>query len=466
MSWHWNMPTIDPVPEPEPPPIWIFVVLYFLIEVPGFLIALTHWPTDKSLVSGDFFANAFFLPLTVYAGLCMAVLSVAYAIPSNAASWWNEMRMWRSYHWLNWTRHHVAVVDSVVLTPENELAERMLGLEGAAPVNPDKILTLDVDVPEGASRMVPVLERLLTPLLPAVGRFIQTGGIEIVLQSERERDLTDLTRVMRKLGLPEQLAATSPSMVAPMDALWDGDKPLSGARLVLACQLQAGEDEPSSSELTVALLLAAPDALVRARLPIKPQAYLCRAIMAESDGLETALATLLGADQVPPRRIKHFWFSHLNKLMRHAITTAIKDASLNVATQDIDRAVGKPGHANGWLAQALAAQMVHHGQGAQLIATPCKTGVALNVAGPQPAVAKPPKAPETISGSTIWACGMMCILLFLFILDRMVATSASEPPFMPGWGYLLAWLALMVIRVGGEVLFLRKLSEEFESMYF
>ncbi|MBV8271413.1 MAG: hypothetical protein JO067_04000 [Cupriavidus sp.] len=461
------MQRIDEEREPTSPRIWVLVALFVVIELIGVLVVVSDWPKDKPTMSSDFVFRALIVPLFAYFVVYGVVVHAWYVAPLDRVRLWNLMCQWRTYHWVNWTRNHVALVDSVVLTPEPEIAESMLGLEGAAPVNAEKVLPLELELPAGASRVGYVLEKLLTPLLPAVTQFSRAGVFQIVLQTAQEQDLVDLQRVMRKLKLPEYLDTSwiGAGAAAPMDSLWGDGKPLSGARLVLACQLHDGEEEPAFTEMAVAVLLAAPNTLASAGRRIKPQASLCRAITAESDGVEPALEIMLGAEQVPPKRIKNFWFSRLDKRMRHAVTTAVKDASLNVSTQDIDRALGRPGHANGWLAQALAAQMVWHGQGAQLIASPCKAGVALNVVGPQPASAAYPTAMGPLPMSPIWAAGMASAMFFLFLLS-VESRGAERLPMMPWWAYLLIWLLLVLLQVGIDLLHCRMVKEDFDARCF
>lgn len=65
--------------------------------------------------------------------------------------------------------------------------------------------------------------------------------------------------------------------------------------------------------------------------------------------------------------------------------TAVKDAGLTLAVHEVDEAIGRPGPVNALLLQTLAAQMVQHGQGTQLIALPSAEGLKLNLVGMQEA---------------------------------------------------------------------------------
>ncbi len=79
---------------------------------------------------------------------------------------------------------------------------------------------------------------------------------------------------------------------------------------------------------------------------------------------------VLAAEQTPRARIRHLWLSGLPRQSHHATASAVKDPGLDLPAHDVDHAIGKPGPVNALLLQALAAQMVEHGQGAQLVASP------------------------------------------------------------------------------------------------
>lgn len=465
MSSGWEMEEIPARQEPRAPSGWLLLAVLVAFETVGVLVVFAGWPKGETVWSNAFVYQALYIPLTICTALLGACLYAGYELPADSAWLWNVRRQWRAYYWLNWARGHVAIVDSVVLTPENDLAERLLGLEGAPPVNPDKVLALDLDAPAGSSRMACALESLLSPLLPVLTRLVRLGPLEIVLQTADEGDLKELLRLMRQLGVPDRVSArwTPGSKAACMDTLWGAAPPLAGSRLVLACQLHDGQEAPEISEIAVAVLLAAPQTLAGARPPIRPQGNLCRAITAEADGVEAALAKLVDAGQVPAKRIKQFWYTDLSKGLRHAVTTAVGDSALTVASHDIDRALGRPGPAHAWLAQALAASMIGHGQGAQLVATPCSAGVALNVVGPAPVAAVRPTDYGPLPLSLFWTMGAAGFTALLLCLDLPGKDDARDA-VLPVWAYPLIWLGLMAAQVGMSIVHQRQTSTTFDQV--
>ncbi|KAI3592988.1 hypothetical protein D9X30_1859 [Cupriavidus sp. U2] len=464
MNLQWNTRKVAERPEPDFPPIWLFVVFFFAVQGVGILIAIAQWPDGKAISWSPFLFQATFLPFLFFVAVCGAVVYAGYEMPWKGAVLWNLMCQWRNYHWLCWTRDHVVLVDSVVMTPEDEIAERMLGLEGRPPDNVGKAVTFDFDLAPGEARIEHLLRNLLASLLPALQRMGRTESIQIVLQSEDQDDLTVLRRVLAAWNLPGHptLVWQSPGQPDPMDSLWVEHKPMSGVRLFIACQLGRAGAEPPYSEMAVAMLFADASALARNRHGLRPQACLYRPVVAESDEVDRGIAMLLGSEPVAAGRIRQFWLTGLNKPLRHAVTVAVKDAALRADTQDIDQALGKPGHANGWVAQSLAAKMVRHGQGAQLVAIPCKSGVAVNIVANRPESPDRPGEDRVVPFSLMWATAM--IAMAVFVGNPGVADGdADRTALLPWWAAALFAFAGMALQVASELLYYRLLSREFDE---
>lgn len=464
MNLQWNTLKVAERPEPDFPPIWPFVVFFFAVQGVGALIAIAQWPDGKAISLSPFLFQAMFLPFLFYVAVCGAVVYAGYELPWKGALLWNQLCQWRHYQWLCWTRDHVVLLDSVVRTPEDEIAERMLGLEGCPPNNAGKALTFDFDLASGERRIEHLLKSLLLPLLPAWQRIGRTESTQIVLQSEDQDDLTALRRALGELDLPSHPALVwqSPGQPEAVDSFWEECASMSGVRLFIACQLGRNGTVPPCSEMAVAMLFADAAALARNRQGVKPQACLYRPLVAESDEVDRGIATLIGSESVAASRIRQFWLTGLNKPLRHAVTAAVKDAMLRADTQDLDQSLGKPGHANAWVAQSLAAKMVRHGQGAQLVATPCKSGVAVNIVANRPVRPDRPSAAGVVPFSLMWATAMIAMGVFAGIPD-VGDGDTDRAALLPWWAAALIALAGMALQVSSELLYYRFLSTEFDE---
>lgn len=150
------------------------------------------------------------------------------------------------------------------------------------------------------------------------------------------------------------------------------------------------------------------------------------------------------------------WLSGLPRQSHHATASAVKDTGLDLPAHDVDHAIGKPGPVNALLLQALAAQMVEHGQGAQLVASPGGQGVVLNLVGAQTMPVRDVDAGYvrvfSLSATIGVAC---CIALIMFLLE---AVGASSGWF---WGCLVVFVLMFLLQIGGSILKRRLLADDF-----
>jgi hypothetical protein len=224
---------------------------------------------------------------------------------------------------------------------------------------------------------------------------------------------------------------------------------------VVALQLHSPEAEPSFTEAGVALLLTSHQ--IAQQYKFKPQARLFRPATAALDELPERLAALLTAAPTPVEKLKHVWTSGLGKLARNNVNGTLDDVEQELSRHDVDAAIGRPGPANTWLAQALAAQMVTYGQGPQLVIAPAGASVMLNLLGVQYANVPQPSEPLLNPMPLATAAGVVCGGLLLMIL---LVTSKAGPAWL--WSVLGLLALLLFIGVpAGAILYRRSISEDF-----
>ncbi|KWO20320.1 hypothetical protein WM25_11335 [Burkholderia ubonensis] len=193
----------------------------------------------------------------------------------------------------------MAVLDSVILTPEPDLAERMLKLEGSPPENPGKVMLLgSVNATDATSRIGSLLETLLTPLAARLAQAARGNSFEIVMQCDREEWSTDVKAVWERLKLPgrPRIRWIDNDRNVNFAENWFTDKsdsPFAYShyavdrtpkyRLVVAWHLNDDVPDipPTTSEAAVALLLGS-SALVQEKPELKRQAWLLRQVVGEA----------------------------------------------------------------------------------------------------------------------------------------------------------------------------------------
>ncbi|AXL50417.1 hypothetical protein DSC91_002611 [Paraburkholderia caffeinilytica] len=432
MSFQWDPSIPDEWPEAERLSAWVFVALFFVIEGGALLITVLSWPRGAPIASEKFMRDAVLLPLLLW----LTLGSWLYAMAYDSVAFGNAVRNAARWHlvtdWQRSSRAGLPILDSVILTPEPDLALRMLGLEGKAPENPGRVMALDdVAATEGVSRVSALAGKLMTPLVPMLARAMRDDSFDIVMQCDRQEVAGEIQAAWERLELPgkPRIRWMDNSREIDFAKFWidDDHKPLSfthyvseqtpGYRLLLAWHLnEAAQAEPAMSEAAVALLVASP-ALMSERNRPRPQAWLLRQIVSDADQVDRSLGLLLKAEQVPADRIHHFWHGRLKGLAQHATMGALRDSGLTLAAHELEQAVGPQAPVAHWAVQALAAKMAHYGQGPQLMALPSEQGVVLNLAAKEASSVSVPwkrtYEPDLFSGAelimfiSLWAFGLL-----------------------------------------------------------
>ncbi len=449
MKFPWAPPAHGEWSAGKPPPVWLYVALFVLIEC-GFLAGtVAVWPHGKPMASEDFVRTALAAPFALWIAVSFVLYASIYDSRAFEAAVKNAARWHLLTGWQRNVRSGVAVLDSVILVPEPNLAERMLKLEGSPPENPGRAMRLDgIEGADGVSRARAVIEKLLTPLAARLGQATRSGSFDIAMQCEHAESYVDVQAVWAQLQLPgkPRIRWLSDDKDPGLADIWfedDTGAPYAEAfaparnpkyRLMLAWHLNdAASDsdvQPDTSEAAVALLFGSPE-LVREKPQLKCQAWLFRQIVADADEVDKALTRLLGAEQVPRKRIHHFWYSRLKGLALHTTLGAVKDAELKLEKHALDQAIGPQAPAARWLLQALAAKMAHFGQGAQLVALPRPNGVALNVVVKDKPVVDVPWKSQYEYALFPWAelSGFMGLWTFLILMSPNHAWSTFETVF-------------------------------------
>lgn len=401
MGFRWDQRIPKEWPAIKPPSTWIYLALFLIVQIAGVLIVLSNWPKGVSLASEKFFNEAFVTPFPLGLCLCFMLRMFVYDGPAMEAARHNRNRWFQATRWHREVRSGVAVLDSMVLAPEPDLAVRMLGLEGKAPDNPGRVMAIEAMGATDVPRLQRVLTQLLTPLLPRLAKVIRSESFDIVTHAEGVDLAAQVREVWKQLELPGTPRVRSLDVgTAPglAECWFEGDiQPAyryasynvdrtPKYRLLLAWHLNGeGQDaEPAFSEAAVALLLGSP-ALMGEEKPPKQQAWLLREIAGGADEVDRSLSLLLDAGQVARERIHHFWHSRLKGIAQHGTMGAVRESGLKLHDHALEQAVGPQAPVSRWLLQALAARMAHFGQGPQLIALPHEQGVALNLVAREPA---------------------------------------------------------------------------------
>ena len=426
MRFRWDQPFPPEYEMPTPPPAWLYVAIFFLLLCIFAGGTVLTWPQGQPVDSRGFLRTALLLPVLLSMAVGFGIFIVGYDLPAHEAAVKNSVRWELLKEWRRMVRIRNAVLDSTILAPEPELAERMLKLEGSPPHNPGRVMRLeDVVARDDQSRRHVMLEKLLAPLVPKLTEAVGSESFEVVLQCDDEEPSGDVQAAWRQLGLPgaPRIRRIGNDTDPEVAYHWFEDEShpyldrTPKYRLVLAWHLHdAVPDTPqTASEAAVALLLGLPR-LMQEKPDTKRQGWLMHQLVSEADQVDKSLQLLLRAEQVSPKQIRHFWYSRLKGLAQHSTLGAVRDAGIEVEQHALDPAIGPQAPVARWLLAALAAKMAHFGQGAQLVALPHERGVILNLV-----VREPDQPPMPWKEEYEFRLGpfyefLFCVALWTFIL--------------------------------------------------
>jgi hypothetical protein len=465
MKFRWDQVIPDEKEASEPPPIWIYLVLFIAVECVALALTVATWPTGKPIAPKEFLRGVLLIGPVFWGAVCAFVYYGAHGMYAFEAAVFNQegWRLRRS--WQYESRSGVAVLDSVVLAPEPDLAERMLSLDGTPPQNPGKVMALDMNETGAESRLYAVLKELLMPLAPKLAAAMHSNSFQLMMQGDRDESSDIIHAVWKKLELPgaPDIVCMRPTTEPKFAERWFPADCGPYHRLVLAWHLNDAGPEVAEdySEFAVALLLGSSQLMYDKRDKLRAQAWLLRGIATEADQVEDALTLLLQAGQVETKRIRHFWHSRLKGLARHATLGAIRDSGLEVSGHALEPAIGPQAPMSRWLLYALAARMAYFGQGAQLVAQPGEKGVMLSLAVREP---QPVNAPWKDSYGywiipTAEFVFISLSMIGLLLLDSGSGSSGPDTTIAVAWPLLIA--AFFVERYFRS----RRLVEDFWSLY-
>src|SRR5215469_539043 len=132
MNPAWIIPDVPKHEYGKAPPIWIPVVALILMLAAGIVITALNWKQGESIASAKFIFRALGIPSLLWCAVCGTIYN-GHEGWIRRVDWWNYLCDREYAAWRYWSQAHWGVVDSLALTPETDLAQRLLGLKGSAP---------------------------------------------------------------------------------------------------------------------------------------------------------------------------------------------------------------------------------------------------------------------------------------------------------------------------------------------
>jgi hypothetical protein len=359
----WPIPVFPKIEYPKPISLRVWLPTLAVIAAGAAGVVLMLWPHGKSTQTFQFWAALIGAPLAACALAFGTRLDLWEDEQTDAEECEKEQKrlggMWRE-----WTRRHLSVVDSVALPAVTDDMARFANPKTGLPVNSGRCVTFDwVKGRAITFRRTRVLHHVARRFADTL-RTRREVIVTLFLDDISLGHAADWTRrVTRVFGLVAprttfqvdvQPAKNSVAWIAGQVDLVD-----TATRLVIAAQLWAyGETKHKFSEGAAAFLIT-PDA---------PQAgSIFRPMASALDTLGAGLDQIK-AVQAPPERMTHAWFACCEQNESIAIRSALTEDPKDSAVEHLlDKSLGLPGPASGWIALAIAMEAMR-GAGPQLVA--------------------------------------------------------------------------------------------------
>jgi hypothetical protein len=363
----WRLPNISPKTVPENFSIWIYLL--------AFVISAVFFSCAVLLINGEFaFSNIKFTGLYFVIAPLLFSLSVMgffysfYYRQRIKVLFFNQCIKNKHENWQDWARESMVLLDSSYLTDIDNLALKIMGLEGNPPMNPNKVLPISALQNVNSSPLFFVFDHILSPMKAKINTL---PNIKILLNASQSNSTLVNTLVnychLNHCNIKPENIIFSNKIPSP-DIIHDWfDTGYCGT--VLLINLIFDHSMPLAvTEHCCALLLSnSKDSLKYSRL------RLFRPLKTQLTDLSDDLNYLLKAEQVEKRQVRQVWTTFLPNSALNILKSAFFDVESEIIIDPnkfypLDLYLGKLDHTHVWLALVLAAEGVSHGQKGQIIA--------------------------------------------------------------------------------------------------
>ena len=266
--------------------------------------------------------------------------------------------------WREWTRRHLSVVDSAAFPAATDEMAKFANAKVDLPVNSGRCVTFDWVKGRATAfrrtRLLHLIARRFADALRIRGGVIVT----LILDDASPTHAAVWTRqVMRIFALAAPGTTFHVEVQSAKDSVqWitrQVDTVDTATRLVIAAQLWADEDEERAFSEGAAAFLIEPGA--------SQAGSIFRPMTSTRDTLGIGLSQIKEY-QVPPERLALAWFTRCEEGESTAIRSALtQDPKDSTVERLLDKSLGLPGPASGWIALAIAMEAMR-GVGPQLVA--------------------------------------------------------------------------------------------------
>ncbi|XKM12777.1 hypothetical protein RCS94_07035 [Orbaceae bacterium ac157xtp] len=362
----WHQPVLKLAEKPKKFPWWVCIIIFvfaFCICFGFIFFNKVEEGNISSLI--DFVTYLFFVPfimalaITFFVNCYYEIIIFEYLVV-------DRFLESKKIAWKNWVNQGLYVINSSYITPVADNAVKIMGLNDQAQANSKRVLKIEYIDDSSQSRLIKIVEQLLTPMRNDLIKKRFYLNIEIYSTHPKELTMNALSIFCNKndfaINIDEQVNILSQEPDLNLINNWIDDKKTE--HLILSLNLHY-EDNVDYSEFATALLLSGSP---KKQKEVYPKIH--RMLETDLSHIEFDFALLLDSEQTDNQRIRHIWGVNMNDSGINTIITEIAERNLpmevnNLHRLDIYEGVVTSSHC--LLAIAYACEAIKHGQKAQIV---------------------------------------------------------------------------------------------------
>lgn len=363
----WRLPTISAKPVPENFSIWIYLF--------AFVISIVFFSCAVLLINGEFALTK--LKLTgLY--LIIAPMLFSLSVIGFFYSFYHRQRIKVLFfnhciknkhdNWQDWARESIVLLGASYLTDIDNLGLKIMGLEGNAPMNPDKVLPISALKDVNSSPLFFIFDKILSPMK---AKITTQPNIKVLFNTTQDNSAMVNTLVnychLNHYNIKPENIIFSNKIPSP-DIIYQWFDTGYG-ETVLVINLVLTNSRPLAvTEHCCALLLSNRDtSLNYSRL------RLFRPLKTQLTDLSDDLTYLLKAEQIEKSQVRQIWTTFLPNSALNILKGTFFDVESDIMIDpnkfyQLEHHIGNVDHTHVWLALVLAAEGVSQGQKGQFVA--------------------------------------------------------------------------------------------------
>ncbi|MDF7669687.1 hypothetical protein PT276_00470 [Orbaceae bacterium ESL0721] len=261
--------------------------------------------------------------------------------------------------WRNWAQQSLTVIGYSYVSPKENNALKIVGLDGNAESNAGQNLKIDRFDNQKISKLNFILDELLNPLIKELQK--NSNKIQFDIYAPHlELKLGNALAIFNQknnitiLGNQINFLTSEPNLDSFDE--WISDEQKLHVLILISVDL-----EPKNSEFAVALIFRSSD-MLESKIGTK----IYRPLKTDEQKLNNDFALLVSSNQIKKENISHMWAVNMSQLFLDNIKSNFDENKFNNINR-LELFEGNIDKTHLWLAIAYACQVVAHGQKGQLV---------------------------------------------------------------------------------------------------